>query len=149
MTEAARLTSVATVLEIGTGSGYQAAVLCGLCQRLVSLERLSELSATAQECLREIGCGNVECVLGDGTLGWPDAAPYDAILVTAGAPTVPELLLEQLAEGGRLVLPVGPESGQSLMAYERHGDQFRSHKLCDCRFVKLIGQAGWQEKVES
>lgn len=145
MTEAARLTPDANVLEIGTGSGYQAAILCGLCRRLVTIERLAPLAESARERLAELGCDNVECLVGDGTLGWPADAPYDAILVTAGAPSVPELLLEQLADGGRLVLPVGPEAAQSLLVYERHGDQFRSRKLCDCRFVKLIGRAGWTD----
>ncbi|HUQ72870.1 MAG TPA: protein-L-isoaspartate(D-aspartate) O-methyltransferase [Planctomycetaceae bacterium] len=149
MTEAARLAPQSQVLEIGTGSGYQAAILSGLCQSLITIERLASLADSAQERFAELKLTNIECHVADGTLGWPESAPYDAILVTAGAPTVPELLLEQLADGGRLVLPVGPETGQSLLAYERRGDQFRSHKLCDCRFVKLVGVAGWAESAPS
>ncbi|MDZ4688978.1 MAG: protein-L-isoaspartate(D-aspartate) O-methyltransferase [Planctomycetaceae bacterium] len=145
MTEAALLTPQSRVLEVGSGSGYQAAILSGLCQSLITIERLATLAEAARQRFAELGLTNIEGHVADGTLGWPEGAPYDAILVTAGAPTVPELLLEQLADGGRLVLPVGPEAGQSLLAYERHGDQFRSHKLCDCRFVKLVGQAGWME----
>jgi protein-L-isoaspartate(D-aspartate) O-methyltransferase len=144
MTEAARLQRTDRVLEIGTGSGYQAAVLSGLCGRITSIERIDPLARAAGQRLRDLGLDNIDVLVGDGTLGWADGAPYDAILVTAGAPAVPERLLEQLAEGGRLVLPVGPEDGQVLLAYERHGDQYRSRKLCDCRFVKLIGQAGWR-----
>lgn len=144
MTEAAALKPQDRVLEIGTGSGYQAAILSGLCQSITSIERIEPLARAAEKRFRELGLKHIEVHVGDGTLGWPDGAPYDAILVTAGAPTAPEPLLEQLADGGRLVVPVGPEDAQSLLVYERHGEQVRSRKLCDCRFVKLIGRAGWK-----
>jgi protein-L-isoaspartate(D-aspartate) O-methyltransferase len=143
MTQAAQLTGNELVLEVGTGSGYQAAILARLAGRVVTIERQSPLSSTARPLLKELGYRNIEFFIGDGTLGWPDAAPYDAILVTAAAPRVPEALWSQLDEGGRLVIPVGPESGQELLQIVRQGEERDMRVLCDCRFVKLIGEQGW------
>jgi len=144
MTEAARLTGTETVLEVGTGSGYQAAILAQLAGRVITIERRLPLTSAAQPLLNELGYKNIEFLTGDGTLGWPDAAPYDAILVTAAAPSVPDALWSQLAEGGRLVIPVGPESGQELLQVVRHGEERFTRVLCDCRFVRLIGEQGWR-----
>lgn len=146
MTEALELTRRDRVLEIGTGSGYAAAVLSQIAERVYTVERLAELARTARDRLERLGYGNIVVHLGDGTLGWPDHAPYDAIVVTAGAPEVPKPLLEQLAEGGRLVIPVGPHpSIQTLVRVRRLGpDTFQREFLLDVRFVPLIGSAGWE-----
>lgn len=143
MTEAAELIPESRVLEIGTGSGYQAAILSGLCDQLVTIERLPELAETAQEKLTQLGLKNIASLVGDGTLGVPEYSPYDAILVTAGAPVAPQSLMQQLAEGGRLIIPVGTEEGQELLRYRRRGTNWEVDKLCDCRFVKLWGAEGW------
>lgn len=143
MTEAASVEPQSRVLEIGTGSGYQAAILARLCQRLVTIERIAELADGARACWQKLGLHNITSVVGDGSRGWPEGAPYDAILVTAGAPAVPEQLMDQLRQGGRLVIPVGDELSQELLLYIRDGDQLLASKLCDCRFVKLLGSSGW------
>jgi protein-L-isoaspartate(D-aspartate) O-methyltransferase len=131
------------VLEIGTGSGYGAAVLGRVGAEVWSVERHEALARGAQQVLDELGYHNVHAICGDGTLGWPEAAPYDAIIVTAGGPSVPEALLEQLDEGGRLVIPVGPETrGQELIRVRRDGDRFREEFLGAVRFVPLIGSQG-------
>ncbi|MDX1970693.1 MAG: protein-L-isoaspartate(D-aspartate) O-methyltransferase [Planctomycetaceae bacterium] len=143
MTEAACVTPQSRVLEIGTGSGYQGAILAGLCGRLVTIERIPLLAERAQHVWRQLGLHHIISVVGDGSLGWPEGAPYDAILVTAGAPAAPQALLAQLADGGRLVIPVGNDDAQELVVFQRQGSDFRCSKLCDCRFVKLLGAAGW------
>lgn len=148
MTEAAALQASDVVLEIGTGSGYQAAILSQLARHVVTLERLPELANAARERLTRLGYRNLDFETDDGTLGWPAAAPYDAILVTAAAPDVPQPLKQQLREGGRLVIPVGGESFQELLCYRRYGGQLIASKLCDCRFVKLIGAAGWADELD-
>lgn len=145
MSEALQLTGEETVLEIGTGSGYQAAVLSLLCRRVVTVERLEALSTPTQQLLAELGINNVTFAIGDGTLGWPELAPYDGILVTAAAPDIPRPLFEQLNEGGRLIIPVGTVEEQALLSVEKQNGQAVSRQLCECRFVKLIGEAGWQE----
>jgi protein-L-isoaspartate(D-aspartate) O-methyltransferase len=133
------------VLEIGTGSGYQTAVLAQLCQTVYTVERLPLLTETAHATLHELGIHNVVYRVGDGTLGWPEEAPFDRIIVTAGAPPeIPPALLEQLAEGGRLVIPVGGETDQILTAVDRVQGRFHEHPQFPCRFVKLIGRQGWQ-----
>ena len=144
MTEALALRGDETVLEIGTGSGYQAAVLCRLCRRLVTIERLAELAFAAKETLDDLGCANITYLVGDGTLGAPAEAPFNGIIVTAGAPEVPPALYDQLAEGGRLVLPVGPEDEQELVIVTRTNAGPTRRSLCGCRFVRLIGEQGWQ-----
>jgi len=145
MTEALELTSSDRVLEIGTGSGYAAAVLSRIVTTVYSVERLAGLAMNARERLEELGYRNIVVHEGDGTLGWPAHAPYDAIVVTAGAPKLPEPLLEQLAIGGRLVIPIGPTSFlQMLVRVRRLGENdYRSEELCPVRFVPLIGAAGW------
>lgn len=134
------------VLDVGTGSGYAAAVLACIAQKVYSIERIAELATTAQKVLQAEGFTHVEVRIGDGSLGWPEAAPFDAINVAAGAPVVPEALKQQLAIGGRLVLPVGPEhAGQQLLRVTRLGqDSFKTEQLAAVRFVPLIGEAGWK-----
>jgi len=145
MTEALKLRPSDRVLEIGTGSGYQTAVLSPLASEVFSLERIPELSSRAKEVLWELACENVRLRVGDGSVGWPEEAPFDAILVTAGAPHVPESLKAQLAEdGGRLVVPVGDRFIQELVRVTRNGEGFESEDLLSCRFVPLMGEEGWE-----
>jgi len=146
MTQALSLSPQDRVREIGTGSGYAAAVLGELVQEVFSVERLSHLADAATRCLKAIGCDNVHVSCADGTLGWPDHAPYDAIVVTAGAPSIPNSLREQLALGGRLVIPVASDSMlQTLLCVRREGESvFADEKLDYVRFVPLIGAEGWQ-----
>jgi protein-L-isoaspartate(D-aspartate) O-methyltransferase len=143
MTQALELNGTETVLEVGTGSGYQAAILAPLCRKVVTIDRIEDLSRSARYVLNELGINNVEFLIGDGTLGNPERGPYDRIIVTASAPDVPKPLYEQLAPGGRLVVPVGDESQQDLIVVEKTESGPRTTPLCACRFVKLIGQAGW------
>jgi len=144
MTEALELAGSETILEVGTGSGYQAAVLATLCERVVSIERLPRLAASARQALDRLGVTNVVVHLGDGSLGRPTDGPYDAIVLTAGAPAVPEPLLAQLAPGGRLVAPIGPRGEQRLVRIRRGADdRFTREALAACRFVDLVGRHGW------
>ena len=142
MTEALELTGSEHVLEIGTGSGYQTAVLAELAASVVSVERHADLSHEAQRVLDELGYANVKLVVGDGTLGWPEDAPYDRILVAAAAAHIPPALEEQLAERGILVIPVGASDGQMLQAYRKIGGRLHAEPLSGCRFVPLIGAQG-------
>jgi protein-L-isoaspartate(D-aspartate) O-methyltransferase len=134
------------VLEIGTGSGYQTAVLAALGAMVVSVERIERLAEGAREVLGMLGFGGVRVELGDGGLGWPAGAPYDAILVTAGAPGIPRPLLAQLAPHGRLVLPMGEEELQTLVRLRRTPDGLAEEYLGECRFVKLRGAWGWDDR---
>jgi len=143
MTQAAELSGGETVLEVGTGSGYQAAILSRLCRRVVTIERLPELAEDAREVLEELGVTNVTFHFGDGTRGCPQEAPYDAILVTAAAPDIPQPLYDQLAPGGRLIIPVGSAELQQLERVVKAEPKPIVDVLCDCRFVKLIGEYGW------
>ncbi len=145
MTEALRLKGGERVLEVGTGSGYQAAILAELAKEVYTVERLTSLSMQARENVRRAGYHNVEFMVGDGTLGWPEKAPFDAIMVTAGAPKVPPALVDQLADGGRLAVPVGGADIQQLIIVERRGDNIQTTIGTGCRFVKLIGQNGWKD----
>jgi protein-L-isoaspartate(D-aspartate) O-methyltransferase len=146
MIAALQLAGGERVLEIGTGSGYAAAVLARIAGRVFTIERLAELARAAAERLRAAGCTHVEVRHGDGTLGWPEAAPFDAIVVTAGGPAVPEQLCEQLALGGRLVIPIGPAYHQKLVRVTREGtERFRREDLIGVRFVPLVGQGGWRD----
>ena len=145
MTEALALTGDETVLEIGTGSGYQAAVLSQLCRRVVTVERLPELAEPARRVLGELGITNVAYRAGDGTLGAPGDGPFAGIVVTAAAPDVPPALLDQLAEGGRLAIPVGGRFSQELVRVTRTAGGTERDVLCGCRFVPLIGEQGWPE----
>jgi len=134
------------ILEIGTGSGYQAAVLARLGCRVVSYERQPELAASARERLARLGLSDaVEVRLGDGSLGDPAGAPWDGIIVTAAAPVVPHALREQLGEGARLVIPVGPRDHQDLMVVERHGNDWREWSDGPCVFVPLVGEGGFRD----
>ena len=134
-----------TVLEIGTGSGYQTAILAELAQEVRSVERFQDLSDRAQSALGSLGYENITFRVGDGTLGWLEAGPFDRIIVTAGAPEVPESLKSQLADGGLLVLPVGPREGQELTVIRRDGDRYEQKSVCPCVFVRLVGKEGWPE----
>jgi protein-L-isoaspartate(D-aspartate) O-methyltransferase len=145
MTEALGLVRHERVLEVGTGSGYQTAVLAELGARIVSIERIERLAERARLVLGLLGHSDVRIELGDGTLGWPSAAPYDAILVTAGAPCIPRPLLEQLAPAGRVVLPIGEDELQTLVRLRRGPDGLIEEYLGECRFVKLRGSYGWEE----
>src|SRR5580704_2335759 len=145
MTVALRLAGNERVLEIGTGCGYQAAILSRLAKIVFTIESRSELASSATARLERLGYENVHVHCGDGTMGLPELAPFDAILVAAGAPAVPEPLRAQLAEGGRLILPVGDAENQELLHIERHGNSFETITLEACRFVPLVGYHGWKE----
>jgi protein-L-isoaspartate(D-aspartate) O-methyltransferase len=132
------------VLEIGTGSGYQAAILCELAAQVISIEKFPDLAREAGERLASLGYRNIAIHVGDGTLGWPQEAPYDGIIVTAGAPSVPQPLLEQLADGGRLVIPVGSSGMQMLNVIKRKGNDYQAREEGTCVFVPLIGKHGWK-----
>lgn len=148
MTEQLALKGTERVLEIGTGSGYQSAVLAELAKDVFTIERIEELSIRARKVLYRLKYKNVKFRIGDGTLGWPEEAPFDGIVVTAGAPVVPEALKSQLKNGGRLVIPVGGEEMQYLDVIERSGEEFKKRTVTACRFVKLIGKHGWRNGDE-
>lgn len=143
MTAPLRLQPEHRVLEIGTGSGYQTAVLARLAGHVYTIERLKPLLTGAGPLLASLGIDNVSYRLGDGSVGWPEMAPFDGIIVTAAAPEVPRSLLDQLVSGGRLVIPVGPQGEQTLTIVERIGDKTREMPQFPCRFVKLIGREAW------
>jgi protein-L-isoaspartate(D-aspartate) O-methyltransferase len=145
MAEALSLEGHERVLEIGAGSGYQAAVISPLAREVIAVETQRRLAASARERLGRLGYLHVRIELGDGSLGWPADAPYDAILVTAAAPTVPPPLLEQLAEGGRLVIPVGSADQQELLRIVKRAGTFSQQSLYGCRFVPLLGRHGWRD----
>jgi protein-L-isoaspartate(D-aspartate) O-methyltransferase len=145
MSSLLELSGAERVLEIGTGSGYQTAVLAALADEVFTVERLPMLSLRARSILDGLGCAGIRYRIGDGTLGWPDEAPFDRILVTAGAPVFPSALFEQLAEGGRMVVPLGDESGQDLCLVRKVQGQPARDAVMSCRFVKLIGAEGWSE----
>lgn len=144
MSEALGLTGSERVLEVGSGSGYQSAVLSMLARKVYSVERLTTLTARARRTLDRLHSSNVVIKLGDGTMGWPDEAPFDAVIAAAASPQVPEALVDQLAPGGRLVMPVGTEESQKLLRITRRSNGVSTEVLGGCRFVKLIGKDGWQ-----
>jgi len=144
MTEILSLTGKEKILEIGTGSGYQAAVLCELAKFVYSIERIEKLSNRARKVLYGLGYSNFKLRIGDGTMGWKEEAPFDGIIVTAGAPVIPKALVEQLKDGGKLVIPVGGEEVQQLKVLTRNGGEVLERTVSGCRFVKLIGQDGWR-----
>jgi protein-L-isoaspartate(D-aspartate) O-methyltransferase len=145
MTQCLELTGTEKVLEVGTGSGYQAAVLAEICHEVYTIERVRELSERAEQLLRGLAYENVHFRVGDGSLGWPEERPFDRIIVTAGAPAVPDPLTEQLASPGVLVIPVGEEYVQSLLQIKKdEAGSLRRRHICDCVFVKLIGEEGWR-----
>jgi protein-L-isoaspartate(D-aspartate) O-methyltransferase len=141
--ELLRLRGSERVLEIGTGSGYQTALLAQLAAQVFSIERVGSLIDRAREALREAGARNVSVLVGDGTLGWREFSPFDAILVTAGAPEVPAPLAEQLAEGGRLLIPLGDRDEQILTLLTKRGTELERRDIAPARFVPLVGTHGW------
>jgi protein-L-isoaspartate(D-aspartate) O-methyltransferase len=143
MTELLRVTGPEKVLEVGTGCGYQAAVLAELAGRVCTVERIPRLASRARETLEGLGYRNVWVRAANGTLGWPDQAPFDRILVAAGGPSVPPPLFEQLAEGGRMVIPVGEAAGQVLQVVEKVQGTMRVTEDSGCVFVKLVGKYAW------
>lgn len=145
MTELLDLRGDERVLEVGTGSGYQAAILAELAMEVYTMERLKALSDSAGEILASMGYRNIQFMAGDGTLGWPEEAPFDRILVTAGAPSIPETLREQLVEGGIIVIPVGDYLSQRLVKGRKRRGKIDKEYHTPCVFVPLMGEYGWKE----
>jgi len=143
MTEALHLQGTERVLDVGTGSGYQAAILGVLAREVIGIERVETLASRARETLAALGCRNIEIIVGDGSVGYAPGAPYDGIVVGAAAPRVPMSLRNQLADGGRLVIPVGAFDHQELMVVTRHGDRFEESRREGCVFVRLVGKEAW------
>jgi protein-L-isoaspartate(D-aspartate) O-methyltransferase len=148
MAEALELSGSERVLEIGAGSGYQAAVLSLLAREVHTVEMQEDLAREGAERLRRLGYSNVRVHVGDGTLGWPEEAPFDAIVVTAAAPEIPPPLAAQLANGGRLIIPVGTPEEQRLLRVEKRDNEFSTRPLYHCRFVPLLGQYGWKPNLD-
>jgi len=146
MTQCLGLTGEEKVLEIGTGSGYQAAILSRLAGTVYSVERIESIARRTDELLRRKNYDNINIKVGDGTLGWPEYGPYDGIIVTAGSPGIPSPLVEQLAEGGRLVIPAGSGYSQRLLVLTRRGDEIIQRDEGGCVFVPLIGEYGWKNR---
>jgi protein-L-isoaspartate(D-aspartate) O-methyltransferase len=144
MTQALELKDTDNVLEIGTGSGYQAAVLSRICEKVYTVERIHTLLATARKTFDKLRYYNIVSKLDDGTLGWPENGPYDAIIITAGGPKIPEPLIDQLADGGRLIMPVGGQHVQTLQLLTKRGQATEISSLESVRFVNLIGEFGWK-----
>jgi protein-L-isoaspartate(D-aspartate) O-methyltransferase len=145
MTEMLEIKESDRVLEVGTGSGYQAAILAELAAQVFSIDRVATLLARAEQLLKTLGYTNITTRVGDGTLGWPEEMPFDAIIVTAGAPQVPRPLTEQLALGGRLVIPVGDTWSQTLTRVRKTKEGLKFEYHGGCRFVRLIGKYGWEQ----
>lgn len=145
MTEQLELRPEHRVLEIGTGTGYQTALLAMLCAKVYTVEYVPELSLTAHSRLQCMGFTNISFCTGDGSMGWEAHSPYDAIMVTAGAEMVPEPLVKQLANAGRMIIPIGDRNIQMLKRIERNGDAITERDILDCRFVPLLGQWGWRQ----
>jgi protein-L-isoaspartate(D-aspartate) O-methyltransferase len=147
MTECLRLTGAEKVLEIGTGSGYQTAILAEIAREVFSVERIQALSDRARRTIEDLGYVNCRIMVGDGTLGWEEYAPYDGIIVTAGAPRIPASLVKQLNNGGRLVIPIESGLGQTLTVIENREGFLRTREICGCVFVPLIGKEGWPDNA--
>ncbi len=145
MTELLKLKGNEKVLEIGTGSGYQTAILAGLSAQVYSIDRVDELAKSAEKLVTDLGYTNIKVKSGDGTLGWQEYSPYDGIIVTAGAPSVPVPLLEQLSDGGRLIIPVGSGFSQMLKSITKKDGRTEETDECPCVFVPLIGKYGWSQ----
>ena len=143
--ELLKLKGTEKVLEIGTGSGYQTALLSRLAAQVFSIERIAPLLDKAREVLQQVGASNVSFMLGDGTLGWRQFAPFDAILVGAAAPDIPQAYVEQLAEGGRLLIPLGDRDEQVLYLFTKHGEEMERQEIAPVRFVPLLGKHSWEE----
>jgi protein-L-isoaspartate(D-aspartate) O-methyltransferase len=146
MTQMLHLQPEDRVLEIGTGSGYQVAVLSRLAQQVYTIERLEDLARRAEQILKELNYDNIYFRIGDGGYGWPEAAPFNAIVVTAAAPEVPQPLIAQLADGGRLIAPIGPMGYQDLIRLHRRGEHIERENLVPVAFVPLVGEHGWRER---
>jgi protein-L-isoaspartate(D-aspartate) O-methyltransferase len=144
MTSLLELTGREKVLEVGTGSGYQTAVLAELARRVCSIERLPRLAERARTVLESLGYDNVWVRVGNGALGWPDEAPFDRIIVTAGGPSIPPPLVQQLADGGRMVLPIGRPDNQVLTVVDNVGGDIRQRTHGECKFVPLVGKYAWE-----
>ncbi|MFH1655430.1 MAG: protein-L-isoaspartate(D-aspartate) O-methyltransferase [Candidatus Omnitrophota bacterium] len=145
MTQLLNLKPEDRVLEIGTGSGYQAAILAELAKEVYSVERISSLAEIAEKVIKELGYKNVKIKVDDGSLGWEESSPFDAIIVTAASPEIPEALINQLAEKGRLVMPVGGGFGQTLVLVEKIKGKIITKNICGCVFVPLIGKYGYNK----
>ncbi len=143
--EILKLTGNERVLEIGTGSGYQTALLSRLSSQVFSIERIAPLLERAREVLQQMGANNISFMLGDGTLGWRQFAPFDAILVGAAAPEIPQAYIEQLADGGRLLIPLGDRDEQVLYLCTKRGDEMERREIAPVRFVPLLGKHSWEE----
>lgn len=143
MTECLGLKGDEKILEVGTGSGYQLAILAELCREVYSVERFEGLAQNSKEILVRLGYGNFSIKVGDGTLGWEEFAPYDGIIVTAGAPGIPESLAAQVKDGGRIIIPIGSEFSQVLTVAEKKGKTIEARPICGCMFVPLVGKEGW------
>jgi protein-L-isoaspartate(D-aspartate) O-methyltransferase len=148
MTQALQINDQCDVLELGTGSGYQTAILAKMAKKVYTIEKFAQLSEAAQAVLGRLGITNVEFYVGDGTCGWPQQRTFDRIIITAAAPQPPEPLKEQLADGGLMVVPVGDRSYQQLVAYRKKGQTLHKSVLCDCRFVPLTGKYGFSEPTQ-
>ncbi len=146
MTQSLELKGDESVLEIGSGSGYQAAVLAELVRQVYTIERIEELCNRSSEILKTLGYVNVNLKVGDGSEGWPEFAPYDGIMVTAGSPEIPEVLTEQINEGGRIVIPVGGYYSQDLAVVHKIHGKLERKNVCGCVFVPLIGKYGWDRE---
>lgn len=145
MTQALKLSTSDRVLEIGTGSGYQAAILSRICSQVYTVERINSLLARARKVFDKLRYYNIRSKLDDGTMGWPENGPYDAIIVTAGGPEVPQPLIDQLSENGRLIIPVGDQQVQQLQFVQKNEDQVEISSLASVRFVDLVGEHGWNQ----
>jgi len=146
MTQALDVRDDHRVLDVGAGSGYQTAILARLAREVFAIERVEALAASARATLGELGVGNVTLAVRDGTLGWPEEAPFDRILCGAAGPDVPAAWVDQLAEGGRIVMPVGGTDVQELVAVDKAGGRVSRRDICGVRFVRLIGAGGWPEE---
>ena len=146
MSECLKLRSGEKILELGTGSGYQTAILAELGSFVYTIERISTLSIRAQGTLKHLEYENIRFKAGDGTLGWSENAPYDGIIVTAGAPRVSQVLINQLSEGGRIVIPVGNSFSQELVVVSKTNKKIKTENICGCMFVPLIGKHGWNKE---
>ena len=145
MTQCLELKRDEKVLEIGTGSGYQSAILAELASEVYTIERIEKLHDNASKVLKALGCENIQFKVGDGSGGWSESAPYDGIIVTAGSPDIPRAFEEQLSEGGRLVIPVGGYYSQELVVMQKTSGKLKKRDVCGCVFVPLIGKYGWEK----
>lgn len=148
MTQELHLNEDCEVLEIGTGSGYQTAVLCRLVKKVYTIERFTQLSDSAQEVLSRLGITNVEFYVGDGSCGWPHDRVFDRVMITAGVPDVPQPLIDQLVDGGFIIAPVGHGGVQQLIAFQKKGQRLIKKVICGCRFVKLLGKYAFDESED-